>query len=284
LALIGILAGLSAGENERGKIFGILSLTSGLGALIGGLGTGFVADRWGFETMFSAVAVLATLAPLAGSLLTEKEVEQGQREDRRTKTRSSLGRSYHLLFSASLIASVAAFVVILGRSLQMSHLGFGALAISSTTAVSGIVAMPIPLLVGWLSDRTGRKACMCVGCLAGAASLLILAVSTSLWHFIVVLTLEGILVGVIAAVGSAWVTDLVPHESLARGLALFGATTWIGGIIGFAGAGYALQRLGALPTFIVGIFLPLIAIAVLIAIRSAPGGRRTIGHSANGPA
>jgi len=50
LALIGILTGLSAGEDERGKIFGILSLTGGMGALIGGLATGFIVDRWGFPS------------------------------------------------------------------------------------------------------------------------------------------------------------------------------------------------------------------------------------------
>jgi len=66
LALIGILTGLSAGDDERGKVFGILSLTTGLGALIGGLTTGFIVDRWGFPTMFTAVAVFLILWPLAG--------------------------------------------------------------------------------------------------------------------------------------------------------------------------------------------------------------------------
>ena len=74
-ALIVILTGLSAGEHERGKIFGILSLTSGLGALIGGLATGFIVDRWGFAAMFSAMALFLVLWPVTGMFLTEKKAE-----------------------------------------------------------------------------------------------------------------------------------------------------------------------------------------------------------------
>ena len=142
------------------------------------------------------------------------------------------------------------------------------MAISSTAAVSGIVSMPIPLLLGWISDRTGRKIYLYLGYVAGAASLSILAISLSLWHFFIVSVLQSVLVGANATVGNALVTDLVPRESLGKGLSLFGATSWIGGVVGFAGAGYALQSLGALPTFIAGICLILIAIVLLTPIRS----------------
>jgi len=46
------------------------------------------------------------------------------------------------------------------------------------------------------------------------------------------------------------------------------ATVWIGGVLGFAGTGYAFQNLGVLPTFIIAISLPLTAIAFLTLIRS----------------
>jgi MFS family permease len=268
LAFIQILAGLSAGDRERGRVFGILSLAFGLGALIGGLATGFIADRWGYSAMFSAMAVFMILLPLTGIFLTEKGAEPGQRKEAPTQQRASLGRSYRLLFSASLIASIACFVILFGRSLLMDGLGFSALAISSTGAVSGIVAMPLPFLMGWLSDRAGRKLFLVLGYLAGVAGLSILAISTSLWQFFIVLVLQAILFGVNWAVGNAMATDLVPQASLGRGLALFSATAWIGGVLGFAGAGYGLQNLGAMPTFILAMTLPLIAIVLLIPIRS----------------
>jgi MFS family permease len=281
LALISILTGLSAGEDERGKIFGILSVTSGMGALIGGLATGFIVDFWGFPTMFTAVAVFCILWPLAATLLTEKAVEQVREEDGPARKGPGLGRSCYLVFAASLVASVAGFVILLGRSLLMSDLGFRAMAIASTGAVGGIVAMPLPLLMGWLSDRTGRKIFLYLGYLAGITSLSVLAISTSLWHFCIVLVLQTVFMAVNGTVGSALVTDLLSQESLGRGLSLFSATGWIGGVLGFAGTGYALQSLGPLPTFIIGICLTLIASVLLVPIRSGARGRGAIGHSGN---
>lgn len=162
----------------------------------------------------------------------------------------------------------AGFVINLGRSLLMTDLGFGALEISSTGAVSGVVAMPLPFLMGWLSDRMGRRIFLYLGYLAGAAGLVMFVMSTSLWHFFSVSVLQAILMGVNGTIGNAMVTDVVPQESLGRGLALFGATGWIGGVLGFAGTGYALQNLGTVPTFILATSLPLIAIVLLIPIRS----------------
>lgn len=267
LTFVGILAGLSAGEHERGKIYGILSLTSGLGALIGGLSSGYIADHWGYPAMFSAVSVFLLLTPLAGLFLKEVETRQTRQEDGLTGKRLSLGRNFHLLFSASLVAAVAGYIILLGRSLLMSDLGFGAFSISSTVAVGGIVALPIPLVMGWLSDRTGRKIYMYLIYLSNMASLLVLAVVTSLWGFFIASILGAISVGINMSVGNAFVTDLVPPESIGRGLALFGATAWIGGVLGFAGAGYALQSIGTVPTILIGIGLLLIAIVLLIPIR-----------------
>jgi MFS family permease len=267
MALMMILAGLSAEIHERGKIFGILSLTSGLGALIGGLSTGFITDRWGFESMFSFLAVYGFIWPLAALFLTDVKEVMGPQEIETTGQKVKFSRSYHLLFSASLIASVSGFIILLSRSLLMNQLDFSALAISSTGAISGLVAMPIPFLFGWLSDRTGRKPYLYMGYLAGIISLLILSLSISFWQFFIVMILQALLVNINSTVGNALVTDLVPKKLLARGLSLFGATGWIGGVLGFAIAGYALENLGKVQTFAIGITLPLIAIILLFMVR-----------------
>jgi branched-chain amino acid transport system permease protein len=67
--------------------------------------------------------------------------------------------------------------------------------------------------------------------------------------------------------GSALVADLVPKESLGRGMSLFGSTAWAGGIIGFACTGYCIQNLGIGLTFFTASFLTVIAIMLLIPIR-----------------
>ena len=270
ITLTSILAGLFAEETERGKVFGILALTSPLGALIGGATTGPMADRWGYPTMFAALSIYMILWPLAGLLVEDKVMARVRRREASTAGgRPGLGGGFVLLFLASLAATVANFVNMMGRSLAMKELGFAAAAISSTQAISGAVALPLPPLMGWLSDRVGRKRSLALCYLAGTAGLLVLAASASLWHFWVAASLLRVLVSVNSAVGSALVTDLVPRESLGRGISLFSATLWIGGIIGYASTGQAIQNLGMASTFIVAAFLPLIAVASLIPIRQA---------------
>jgi MFS family permease len=121
--------------------------------------------------------------------------------------------------------------------------------------------------MGWLSDRVGRKRSLALGFLAGTAGLGVLAASVSLWHFWLAAALLRIMDSVNNAVGSALVTDLVPEESLGRGMSLFGAMMWIGAIVGNASTGQAVQNFGMTSTFITAAFLPLIAVALLIPIR-----------------
>jgi MFS family permease len=183
--------------------------------------------------------------------------------------RTGLGAGFYLLLLASLMATVANSIRILGASLALDELGFGAAAISSTGAVGGAVILPLPLLVGWLSDRLGRRRFLALGYLSGTLGLLVMAASVSLWHFWVGVALVSVLITVNRGVGSALVTDIVPQASLGRGMSLFGAAPFIAGIIGSTGAGEAAELLGLTATFILGAFLPLLAVVLLIPIRSS---------------
>ncbi len=275
LALISILAGLSAGENERGKIFGVLALTVGLGSMIGGLGTGWLVDHWGYTVMFNVLTICLIFWPLSALLLEEKEGKQPEMEKAPHRTLPGLGKSFYLLFTASILFTIAGFFVVLIRSILMYNLKFNALEITSTGAIGGLMAMPFPLLMGWLSDRIDRKTFLFVGFLTALASLVLLAFSKSLWNFWFVFALLGISNGSYG-IGNAFVTDLVPRESIGKGLAVYGSAGWIGGVIGFAVTGYAVQNLGLLPTFIVGGCLAVAALGLLVSI---PAKSRNIRNS-----
>jgi DHA1 family multidrug resistance protein-like MFS transporter len=261
-----ILAGLLAGKEERGRVFGVMALASPLGSLIGGLATGFLADQWGYPAMFAALALLLFL-PLAGLLLPDKPASQprpGRTADDGAKP--GLGRSFYLLFAASLAAMIAYYVSLLGRSLSMAELGFSATAIAGTTALAGAITLPLPLLAGWLSDRLGRKSFLALSYLAGAAGLVLLALSVSLWHFWLVIFLVSVLASVSRAVGNALVTDLVPRASLARAISLFGTTVWMAGIVGNALSGFAIQTFGQTLAFLLAALLPIASILLLIPV------------------
>ncbi len=266
LTLISILAGISAKEAERGKIFGTLALTGMLGSLIGGLTTGPLADRYGYQTMFTFLGIGMILLPLTALVLEDKPVARATKETVEGN-QAKLGMALFLLLSASIFSGIVNFSARLGTSLAMLGQGFESTAISSTMAISGAITLPLPLLMGWLSDRLGRKWFLGASYLMGTMAALILTSSLSLWHFWLVSSLIQAMFYLNNGLGSALVADLVPKESLGRGMSLFGSTAWIGGIIGFACTGYCLQNLGIGLTFFAAGFLTVIAMILLVSVR-----------------
>ncbi|HEV8712243.1 MAG TPA: MFS transporter [Candidatus Binatia bacterium] len=268
LSLVSILTGLLAKEAERGKVFGVLALTGALGTLIGGLTMGVIADRWGYPTLFVVVAVFLALWPLTGVLLEDKVVARVRGGGASaTGDTARFGGDFFLLLLASVVAGVAVFVGLLGVSLVMNKLSFVSTAIASTAAVGGAVTLPLPPMMGWLSDRLGRKRLLALCYLSGMVGLLVLAASVSLWHFWAAASLLYIFAFASRGVGSALATDLVSQKSLGVGMSLFEATRWVGGIIGFTAMGYAVQNLGITSTFILGAVLSLTAVILLIPIQ-----------------
>ncbi|MBN1976231.1 MAG: MFS transporter [Anaerolineae bacterium] len=266
LTMLSILAGLFAAPSERGRVFGILSLTGSLGALLS-MGAGVIVDWQGYRAMFTAAALASLCNPLVGLLLKDKTVARSERKDASSGGwLAGLGGSFFLLLAGRLAATAAQFVGALSRTLVMDEMGFTATEITSAAAVGGAVALGLSLLAGWLSDRVGRKWLLAVCYFGGAAGLVVLVTATSLAHFWTVAILLSLIGYVASGIGSALVTDLVPQESLGRGLSLFSAMGWIGGIVGYASTGYAIEGIGLALTMVAGALVTLAAVALLVPI------------------
>lgn len=268
LALINIITGVSAAEHERGKIFGTLAMTSPIGSVIGGLGMGWLVNTWGFATMFSALAGFMLLGPITILFIEEKAEKKTPSQDDDGQKNKPLGRRYWLLFAASITIALVGFFILLARSISMNDLGFNPFEISSTIVVGGLVSLPLPYLLGSISDRVERKHVIIIGYLSAIPAMILLAFSSRLWHFWLVSILQGIAFGSITSVGNAYVTDIVLKTSIDKGLAIFGTTTWIGGIIGFALTGFMLQNMGFVLSCLLGAGIGAAGVMLLLPIRS----------------
>jgi MFS family permease len=239
-----VLVGLEAGPEERGTALGIVGMTNGLGGLVGGLGVGYIADRFGYRGVFTSLAVFCTLIMSGGLLSVEPRIcSPSQARDQSVLSRRPLGGRLVLLLVAGLLVAVTIGPGNLGRSLSMNTRGFSKSAITLTASIQGAVSIGFPLLLGWLSDRMGRRRIMVAVFLAVSASLVLLAFSGSLWQFAAFAVLYAFL-SVPLGIGPAFVADIVPSGNVAKGVSLFQAMFWGGSIAGMALTGYAFERLG----------------------------------------
>ena len=166
------LVGLTAEPDDRGTAFGILGMTNGLGALIGGLSVGYVADRFGFRGVFGGLSAFCLLIVIGGFLSVEPPVAlPSEAGAEAVSGNRGLGRWLVLLLAAQLIVAVANGTGNLGRSLSMNAGGFSKSAITLTAAIQGLVSLGFPLVLGWLSDRVGRRSVLIASFAATGASL-----------------------------------------------------------------------------------------------------------------
>lgn len=271
LAMVNTLTALSAGAGERGKIFGIVALAGGIGGLLAGAIGGPIAERWGFPVLFLVmVAVLVFLLLIATFVKDHRTVRDGnqpQPQDvQSASTQAGPGRLFWMLLAAHLLVRLGDHIGGFGTPLAMTQLGFNAADVSSAVAVSAAVTLPLPLIIGWLSDRVGRKRCLIVCNGIGALGLLLLIPALWLWQFWLAASLLGI-AEKSNSVAQAYAADLTPAHAMGRGMSLFHSSSMFAGIFGMGGAGFMMQSIGISSTLLLGASLTLFAIGILFFLR-----------------
>ena len=276
-----VLAGQAAPEAERGTAMGILGMTNGLGSIIGGLGGGWLAGAHGFSGLWVGSGATALLV-IVGALLSV-EIPQPRRVTPAGVTRTArssasatvLGTALVFILVAHLALSVVNAAANLGRSLMMSGLGFSVLEINSTQSLSGAVALCLSFVLGWLSDKVGRRWVLVGSYVLASGAMLFLGLAHQLWHFYVTFGLVAS-VAVCMAVGPAYVMDVVPPAGAARGVSLFQGMFWVGNIAGPVILGLAFEHFGTSTPILCSALFPLAGVLLLMRIRQ-PGLTARVG-------
>lgn len=279
LALVSVFTGLFTDDKSRGKSFGLTWLAFPSAALTGGAAVGQLVAWQGYPLLFAVLGVVWAGWPLAGCLMfKDRPVSIPGPSVAVTDKRSrppayaTFGRAFYVVLLVVFLSSVTVYTGRLGMSLLMDLLSFSPGAVASTSSVGGLVTIPVTFLIGMLSDRLERKFFLIGGYLLAAGGALMLSLSTQLWHFWLASGLLFVGMSANGSVAPAFITDLLPPPALSRGLPWLNAMTRIGGIVGFAGAGYLMDSLGATGFSILAATLPVVAAALLM----LPQGERRV--------
>ncbi len=265
VALVNILVGLQAEENKRGQVFGILAFVIGLGPILSGFIYGRVLDTYGMGALWVISLVVSVLWTLIALFYKDAPNPAESVPAKVQAVRSPLGAAFTLLILASILACTVINGGKLGISIVMDRLKFSAGDISTTGGIASLVALGMPLLLGWLSDRIGRKFLIIALNLLGFLGLFILSQTQALpgfWAAASLFSLYGCFIGL----ANALTTDLVPRQALGVGLAWMSSASNIAGIFSSALLGVGLSGLGAATTFLVGLALPAAAIVMMVRV------------------
>lgn len=266
LAILNVLTGLHTDASTRGKAFGLLALGSPLGALLGGLVVGRTLEMGGYALMFSVVAVIWSIYPVLAILcIQDKPNCESPASQSAQPSNPSIrpGPVFTLLLVTVLLASITVSVGRLGLSLAMKDQQYSASDVSTANAIGGLITIPVTLLIGALSDRLGHKRFLLFGYLVAMGSAVMLFLAVDLWQFWVVSSLVLVSRSVISSMSPAYTTDLVRRRFLGRALPLVGTMNWVSSVIGFAGAGYVLDKYGAASLYGATALTSILAVTVL---------------------
>jgi MHS family proline/betaine transporter-like MFS transporter len=282
----GVVAYLLEGapEGRRGLVASSASAASEVGGLlavgVSALTVSMVSltdlDRWAWRIPFFTGAALAGSVWIARSTMHESPEFHRQRAAGTvprspfryavSNHRGGIGRAFSISALGSItyyvgITYVPAFLTSVGKLSEGD-----ALWLSTIAAVAVILATP---LVGWLSDRVGRKPVLIGLCIASAAlpitmfSLMASSAHEALFGAIIL----ALLAGAVSAVGAVATAEQFPGEGRVTGLALGAtmATAIFGGLTPY-GAQLLVEGTGwkTAP----GIMIAAVALAVLPAFLS----------------
>jgi MFS family permease len=271
LCWTGALAWLvdATSQERRGETIGIAMSAAIVGALLGPV-VGAAAVHFGRAVTFSGVAVVAMVLVLLA--LRTPSPPPGERQPLRLmlvaiRERSVLTGMWLLMLPALLFGTLSVLA-----PLQLDALGWGALGIAATFAVSAFVEAGLSPLIGRWSDRRGRLAPLEFGLAASLVVCLTMPWVEQRLALSAVVVAAGIAFGAfwtpsMALLSDGWESIGVGH---AIGFALMNFAWAPGNVIGAAVGGGLAEAGGDVVAYGVLAGLCLLTLVGVLALRREP--------------
>jgi len=245
-----------------------------LGRVVGPLLGAYIAQTWAFEYSFWASSLISVL--LAVFILVSFPREMHRRQAPKPNMLGSLKlvlgrRSARFLFLSALcmfmeFSLISSFLPLYAYGeIKMSTVAVGVLV--SSVSGAQLVAMP---LVGWLSDKFGRKRTALVGCLASSCLFLLYFAAGSGFQVLIVSIAIGLAFSGTALL-LAMVPDVTPATMQATTMGVYGSFEDLGSITAPLLFGFVWSVFGPVYIFAATSIIEFMAVLLIHGIKQTTG-------------
>ncbi len=256
--------GTRTNVDNRGSKFAKFSISSVLGAVIGGLIIGVLLKAFSIETMFVYLSLVAIL-PLISSILMKVTKNDKKELGGFINFNNMLMNNKRLMlfYLSGMAISIVNYMLILIVSLRMKEVGYDYSEISFSVVVGVLLSVPATYIFGKLSDKQGRKLYLFISYFCGIIALFLLFNAVLAYVFAIVVFFKSVMTYSRAAVSFAFINDITTTKNLGKSISYFGSTIWIGGIIGYLITGVSIEQLGFENTLFIGLIITSVSIVLL---------------------
>lgn len=245
-------------EQETGRSMGLLQMSVSLGATLGPLGGGIVAEAVGFRAAFVSAGLLLAAAAMIVFLFA-REPTRGSTTSHREDQPASVWRLLLLpAFAAALLLTLVAqlsvtalFPLIPLYVQELLHSGQGvATATGWVMALSGIAAAAGSYGAGRLQRRVGLRPLMIAAVLLSTLLLVPQAFVGSYLDFLLLRGVASLAFGALFGSVGIWAALASPAHAKGRAFGLIGAASSMGFGVGPLAGGALAGSLGIRPIFL----------------------------------
>lgn len=255
--------GAKAPPLKKATFMAIVAVAMSAPRTLGALPSGFMADNWGYHSVFWASAGFALLAGLI--MLAGLAKIPWRKSAPSTILPTSVGEplfQYQKLgfrsFTPICLVTVLQF---LGLGILMTFapllatqvVGVQATEVGILFAVFGLTGMALSIPMGMLADRFGKRMLMMLGLVVSAAAMMGIAFAQSFPWLVLFAVVYGLGTVMFTPAVLGLLSEMVPSHQQSTAMGLYGGLGEnLGIVVGSALGGFAWSTLGPQPTFLIG--------------------------------